>query len=88
VLGYQIGYIANAVPVPGGIGALDGGLIGALVLYGVNATAATTAVLVYHAIWLLVPLVIGTVAFLLERPHLDEPLPGLPATGQSGAPDG
>jgi uncharacterized protein (TIRG00374 family) len=74
VLGYVIGQMANAIPVPGGIGVLDGGMIGALVLYGVNATAAAAAVLVYHAIWLLVPLVIGTVAFLLERPHLDQPL--------------
>lgn len=83
VLGYQIGYIANAIPIPGGIGALDGGLIGALVLYGANATHATAAVLLYHAIWLIVPLLIGTVAFLLVRRHLDEPLPALPTTATS-----
>jgi uncharacterized membrane protein YbhN (UPF0104 family) len=75
VLGYLVGSMANAIPVPGGIGALDGGLVGALVLYGANATSATAAVLIYHAIWLFVPLVIGTVAFLFERPHLHEPLP-------------
>ncbi|HWF51838.1 MAG TPA: YbhN family protein [Solirubrobacteraceae bacterium] len=75
VLGYLVGSMANAIPIPGGIGALDGGLIGALVLYGAGATTATAAVLVYHAIWLLVPLVLGGVAFLLERPHLEEPLP-------------
>jgi uncharacterized protein (TIRG00374 family) len=75
VLGYQIGYLANAVPIPGGIGALDAGLVGALVLYGVNATSATTAVLVYHAIWLFVPLLIGSVAFLLLERNIGEPLP-------------
>jgi uncharacterized protein (TIRG00374 family) len=75
VLGYQIGYLANAVPIPGGIGALDAGLVGALVLYGVDATSATAAVLVYHAIWLFVPLVIGTAAFLLLQRNMDEPLP-------------
>ncbi|MEA2199346.1 MAG: hypothetical protein QOJ25_3397 [Solirubrobacteraceae bacterium] len=75
VLGYLVGSMANAIPIPGGIGALDGGLVGALVLYGAGATTATAAVLIYHAIWLLVPLVIGAVAFLLERPHLEEPLP-------------
>jgi uncharacterized membrane protein YbhN (UPF0104 family) len=32
-------------------------------------------VLVYHAIWLLVPLVIGTVAFLLLQRNTDELLP-------------
>jgi uncharacterized protein (TIRG00374 family) len=81
VLGYLVGSMANAIPVPGGIGALDGGLVGALVLYGTGATSGTAAVLVYHAIWLLVPLVIGAVAFLLERPHLEEPLP------EAAAPD-
>ena len=77
VLGYQIGYMANAIPVPGGIGVLDGGVIGMLVVYGVNATTATAAFLIYHAIWLFVPLVIGTVAFLLIRRHIDEALPGV-----------
>jgi hypothetical protein len=35
VLGYLIGYLANGLPVPGGIGVLDAGLAGAL--YGVPA---------------------------------------------------
>jgi uncharacterized protein (TIRG00374 family) len=75
VLGYQIGYISNALPIPGGVGILDGGLVGALALYGVNATVAATAVLTYHVIWLVVPLVIGSVAFVIERRHFGEPLP-------------
>jgi uncharacterized membrane protein YbhN (UPF0104 family) len=75
VLGYQIGYLGAAIPIPGGIGVLDGGLIAALVLYGVDATSAATAVLVYHAIWLFVPLLIGTAAFLMVERHLDEPWP-------------
>ena len=65
VLGYQIGYLTDLIPVPGGIGVLDGGMIGALVLYGANATTAAAAVLVYHAIALAVPLAVGAVAFLL-----------------------
>ena len=32
VLAYLIGYLANAIPIPGGIGVLDGGLAGALLL--------------------------------------------------------
>jgi uncharacterized membrane protein YbhN (UPF0104 family) len=43
-------------PVPGGIGVLDGSLVGMLVLYGVAGTVATAATLVYHAISLWVPL--------------------------------
>lgn len=85
VLGYQIGYLSNTLPVPGGIGILDGGLVGALALYGVNATAAATAVLTYHVIWLVVPLVIGSVAFVVERRHFGEPLPGVGRPSDDGA---
>jgi uncharacterized membrane protein YbhN (UPF0104 family) len=70
VLAYQIGYLANVVPIPGGVGALDAGIVGALVIYGVNATHATAAVVIYHAIALLVPTVIGTIAFALLRRDL------------------
>ena len=55
VLAYQIGYLSNFVPVPGGIGVLDAGLIGMLVLYGVNATDVSAASIVYHAIALWIP---------------------------------
>jgi uncharacterized membrane protein YbhN (UPF0104 family) len=68
VLAYQIGYLSNFIPVPGGIGVLDGSMIGMLVLYGVGGTVATAATLVYHAISLWVPAVWGTVAFIaLQR---------------------
>lgn len=65
VLAYQIGYLSNFIPIPGGIGVLDGSLVGMLVLYGVNGTTATAATLVYHAIALWVPATWGTIAFLV-----------------------
>ncbi len=74
VLAYQIGYLANILPVPGGIGVLDAGLAGMLVLFGTSATTATAGVLLYHAAALWVPTVFGTIAFLLVRRTLDEPL--------------
>jgi uncharacterized membrane protein YbhN (UPF0104 family) len=67
VLAYQIGYMANLIPVPGGIGVLDGSFVGMFVLYGVGATNATAATVVYHAISLWVPALWGTVAFLVLR---------------------
>jgi uncharacterized protein (TIRG00374 family) len=67
VLASQIGYLANAIPVPGGIGVLDAGLVGMLVLYGVRSTRAAGAELAYHAIALWVPALLGTLAFLLLR---------------------
>jgi uncharacterized membrane protein YbhN (UPF0104 family) len=70
VLAYTIGYIANMLPIPGGIGVLDAGLTGALTLYGVSAVHAAAAVLIYHAIALWVPGLGGLVGYLRVRPRL------------------
>jgi uncharacterized membrane protein YbhN (UPF0104 family) len=64
VLAYQIGYLSNFIPAPGGIGVLDGSMIGMLVLYGVGGTVAAAATLAYHAISLWVPAIWGTIAFI------------------------
>jgi uncharacterized membrane protein YbhN (UPF0104 family) len=70
VLAYNVGYLANALPIPGGIGVLDAGLTGALALYGLAPAHAAAAVLVYHAIALWVPGLGGLVAYLRLRPRL------------------
>ncbi|HEY3944376.1 MAG TPA: lysylphosphatidylglycerol synthase domain-containing protein [Solirubrobacteraceae bacterium] len=67
VLGYQIGYLANLVPIPGGVGALEGGLLGALLLYGLPAAPTAAAVVLYHAIALWLPTMGGTVGFVRLR---------------------
>lgn len=59
LLGYIIGQLGGLVPLPGGIGGVDLGLIGALVLYGVDATDATVAVLAYRGLLLVVPAAVG-----------------------------
>lgn len=69
-LAYNIGYLANMAPIPGGIGILDAGLTGALVLYGVSPAHAAAAVLIYHAIALWVPGLGGLLAYLRLRPRL------------------
>ncbi len=56
------------------IGVLDGGLIAALALYGIPAGFAAPAVLLYHAAWLAVPTILGSIAFVLVRRNLHEPL--------------
>jgi uncharacterized membrane protein YbhN (UPF0104 family) len=78
-LAFIIGYLGNVVPIPGGIGALDGGLAAALILYGASPVTAAAAVLAYHAIVLWVPTLLGTIAFLRIRRTLDEPIVLLPA---------
>jgi uncharacterized membrane protein YbhN (UPF0104 family) len=74
VLAYQIGYLSNVIPVPGGIGVLDGSMIGMLVLYGVGGTAAAAGTLAYHAIVLWVPAVVGTIAFILLQRSKGQPI--------------
>ena len=69
MLGYLVGYLGTLIPVPGGIGVLEGGLAGALVLYGTPATTTIAAVLVYHAIAFWVPSLGGLFAYFdLRRP--------------------
>lgn len=70
VAGYQVGYLANLVPIPGAIGVLEGGLVGALVLYGLPAGPTAAAVLLYHAIALWLPALGGSAAFIRLRRSL------------------
>lgn len=67
VVGYQVGYLANLAPVPGGIGVLDGGLLAALVLYKLPATQTAAAVILYHGIALWLPTLGGTLGFVSLR---------------------
>jgi uncharacterized membrane protein YbhN (UPF0104 family) len=67
IVGYQIGYLANIVPVPGGLGVLDGGLLAALVLYGISPARTAAAVVLYHAIALWLPTIGGTIGFVRLR---------------------
>jgi uncharacterized membrane protein YbhN (UPF0104 family) len=66
-MGYLIGELGGLIPVPGGIGGIDAGLVGTLVLYHVPLTAAAGAVLAYRAIVLWVPATVGGTAFVFLR---------------------
>ena len=54
VIGYFVGMLANTLPLPGGVGGVDGGMIGMFVAFGVNPATAIVAVLAYRffAFWL------------------------------------
>jgi uncharacterized membrane protein YbhN (UPF0104 family) len=67
ILAYIVGYLADLIPVPGGIGVLEGGLAGALVVYGAPATQAAAAVLVYHAVAFWIPSLGGLLAYSMLR---------------------
>jgi uncharacterized protein (TIRG00374 family) len=74
-MAYLVGMLANAIPVPGGFLAVEGGLVGMLVLFGVRpASQVLAAVLIYRAISLWIPAVIGSLAFLSLRREIAKPL--------------
>lgn len=70
VIAYLIGQLGGLIPIPGGIGGVDAGLIGALVLYGVGLTEATAAVLAYRAIVLWLPVALGAPSLVSLRRRL------------------
>jgi len=73
LMGYLIGQLGGLLPLPGGLGGIDGGLIGTLVVYGVPAAATTAAVLTYRVILFWLPLLLGAVAFISLRKGLNQP---------------
>jgi uncharacterized protein (TIRG00374 family) len=70
VLGYLIGQLGNLVPLPGGIGGTEAGLVGVFALYHVNVSDATAAVLIYRLFQLAIPALLGAPAFVLLRRKL------------------
>jgi uncharacterized membrane protein YbhN (UPF0104 family) len=67
VMAYFVGMLANTLPLPGGIGAVDGGMIGAFTAFGVPVSESIVAVLAYRffAFWL--PTLPGAVAYVSLR---------------------
>jgi glycosyltransferase 2 family protein len=66
-IAYLIGELGGLIPVPGGIGGVDAGLVGTLALYNVPLAHAASAVLAYRAIALWVPALLAAPAFLTLR---------------------
>jgi uncharacterized membrane protein YbhN (UPF0104 family) len=64
---YFVGLLANLLPLPGGIGGVDGGMIGALIGFGVDSGVAVVAVLVYRGFAFWLPTLPGAIAYLQLR---------------------
>jgi uncharacterized membrane protein YbhN (UPF0104 family) len=73
LMGYLIGQLGGLLPLPGGLGGIDGGLFGALVAYGTPVATTAAAVLAYRVILFWLPLLVGAVAFLSLRRGLNHP---------------
>ena len=73
LMGYLIGQLGGLLPLPGGLGGIDAGLIGTLIVYGTPAAPTAAAVLTYRVILFWLPLVAGAVAFISLRRGLNKP---------------
>jgi hypothetical protein len=66
-MAYLAGHAFNVLPVPGGVGPVEGGIIAALVAFGQPAGLALVAVLSYQLISVWLPAVPGAFALLRLR---------------------
>src|SRR5215469_9553592 len=67
VMSYFVGMLANTLPLPGGIGGVDGGMIGSFTAFGVDVELSIVAVLAYRAFAFWLPTLPGAVAYLQLR---------------------
>jgi uncharacterized membrane protein YbhN (UPF0104 family) len=85
LVAYIIGQLGGLIPIPGGIGGVDGGLIGTLVLYGVDATDAAVAVIAYRGLLLSIPALLGLPALAVLRRRLQTEAHDIAACGPGGS---
>jgi uncharacterized protein (TIRG00374 family) len=67
IMGYFIGTLGSLLPLPGGLGGVEGGMIGAFVAFGVPTSNAVLAVLAYRAISFWLPTLPGIAGYLALR---------------------
>jgi uncharacterized protein (TIRG00374 family) len=71
VQAFFVGMLGNLLPMPGGVGGVEGGMIGAFAAFGVDSGLAVVAVLVYRAFTFWLPLVPGVIAYFRLRRTVD-----------------
>jgi uncharacterized protein (TIRG00374 family) len=67
IMAYFVGQLGNVLPIPGGIGGVDGGMIGAFAAFGVPIDTAVVAVLAYRGFSFWLPTVPGALAYFQLR---------------------
>jgi uncharacterized membrane protein YbhN (UPF0104 family) len=67
VQAFFVGMLGNLLPMPGGVGGVEGGMIGSYVAFGVDSGLTVVAVLVYRAFTFWLPLVPGVFAYFRLR---------------------
>jgi uncharacterized protein (TIRG00374 family) len=67
VMSYFLGTLGSLLPLPGGIGGVEGGMIGALAAFGVPGGRAVVGVLAYRAISFWLPTLPGIAGYVALR---------------------
>jgi hypothetical protein len=67
IVGFFVGMLGNLLPLPGGIGGVDGGMIGAFAAFDVDSGLALVAVLTFRGFTFWLPTIPGVIAFLALR---------------------
>ncbi len=67
VMAYFVGALANTLPLPGGLGGVEAGMIGAFLAFGTHGSLAILAVLSYRLISFWLPTAPGAAAYLQLR---------------------
>ena len=67
VQAFFCGMLGNLLPMPGGVGGVEGGMIASFVAFGVDGGLAVVAVLVYRAFTFWLPLIPGVIAYFQLR---------------------
>jgi uncharacterized protein (TIRG00374 family) len=67
VQAFFVGMFGNLLPMPGGVGGVEGGMIASFVAFGVDGGLAVVAVLVFRAFTFWLPLIPGVIAYFQLR---------------------
>lgn len=67
VQAFFVGMLGNLLPMPGGVGGVEGGMIGAFAAFDVDPGLAVVAVLVFRGFTFWLPLIPGVVAYFQLR---------------------
>ena len=66
-MAYFVGTLGNLLPLPGGLGGVEGGMIGVFAAFGVDFNLAVVAVLSYRGISFWLPTLPGAIAYFQLR---------------------
>jgi uncharacterized membrane protein YbhN (UPF0104 family) len=91
ILGYFLGHIGNLVPIPGGIGGVEGGMVGVLVACGMPISLAIVGTIAYQLVSTWLPVAPGLGAYWslrrrINRWRTEDGLAGDDAPSFRGAP--